>query len=142
MRLKKLAVTMCFIFMGLCWHPSVSAMNVDKLVAALQAEVKKSGRSPEGQVFISLLKQVWEIDWAVAPSDVWHATDALDIPYFLAFMDMDVGDEAEEKQLLMNWMNVAFANFGRSSSSGRKDHIIDLLQEMIRLRATVERSLR
>ncbi|MEL7409129.1 MAG: hypothetical protein AAFN00_19645, partial [Cyanobacteria bacterium J06558_2] len=59
-------------------------------------------------IFVRLLKQVWQIDWTVAAYDVLGHFFSFDIPYFYRFMQMDEGEE-EEKQLLIDWVNSRYA---------------------------------
>ena len=117
-------------------------MNKQNLIAALEAEVTKSGRSPEETVFIRLLKQVWEIDWTVAPYDVWTHYITWDVPYFRRFMDMDTGDEAEENQLIIDWITSRIALQGREKGGNWKRRVVDLLDEMNQLRAVVRKQSR
>ena len=77
-------------------------MNKDALIAALDALIaKKQGAE---KIIVQLTKQVWQIDWTVAPFDIVGHYLAFDIPYFYRFMQMDIGDEAEEKEILVNWI--------------------------------------
>lgn len=59
-------------------------------------------RSAEEQFFIRMLRQVWQIDWSVPPSTIWLNLINRNQDYFLSFMDLDDGDEKEEKWLLDN----------------------------------------
>lgn len=115
-------------------------MDKSNLVAALEAEVSKGGRPPEAIIFIRLLKQVWEIDWTVAPYDVWCHMIEWDIPYFLRFMKMDVGDEAEENQLIMDWILARMQLRGKETNSGQwKEQVLALIDDMNQLRARVRK---
>ncbi|MDJ1185302.1 hypothetical protein [Roseofilum casamattae] len=114
-------------------------MNKQTLVAALEAEVTKPGRGPEEIIFLRLLKQVWEVDWTVAPYEVWTRMMKWDIPYFLEFMRADVGDEREENQLIIDWITSRIAMEGRDKGGSWKRQVCDLIDQMNRLRETVKR---
>ena len=78
-------------------------MNKQVLIDGLTAKIAED-RPPVIKLFLRLLKQVWEIDWTVAPYDVMNHFVVGDLPYVCSFMDIDRGDEAEEDQLLMEWL--------------------------------------
>lgn len=78
-------------------------MNKEALMAALNDLIaKKEGVE---KIIAQLTKQVWQIDWTVAVFDILSHYLEFDIPYFYRFMSMDIGDEAEEKQLLHDWID-------------------------------------
>ncbi len=78
-------------------------MNKEALMAALDELIaKKEGVE---KIIAQLTKQVWQIDWTVAVFDILSHYLEFDIPYFYRFMSMDIGDEAEEKQLLHDWID-------------------------------------
>ena len=114
-------------------------MNKQNLIAALEAEVTRNGRPPEEIVFIRLLKEVWEIDWTVSPYEVWTRMIEWDIPYFRQFMGADVGDEAQESQLIIDWITSRIALQGREQGSNWKRRVCDLIDEMNQLRETVRK---
>lgn len=104
-------------------------MNKDALISSLDALIA----SKEGaeKTVVELTKQVWQIDWTVAPFDVVSHYLAFDIPYFYRFMQMDEGDEEEERQILMDWVG------GRGSlDKGIKGKIVDLVDELNQLRVS------
>ena len=118
-------------------------MDKSNLVAALDAEIRKGGRSEEAIIFIRLLKEVWQIDWTVAPYEVWCHMIGWDVPYFLRFMKMDAGDEAAENQLIIDWMLARMRLRGKETNSGQwKDQVLALIDDMNRLRATVRQQTR
>lgn len=80
-------------------------MDKQKLIEAVDAAIVEYEGNPVAKVILSLTKQVWQIDWTVAPFDIISHYLEFDIPYFYRFMAMDLGDEAEEKQLLIDWIN-------------------------------------
>ena len=114
-------------------------MNKQNLVAALEAEVTRNGRGPEEIIFIRLLKEVWEIDWTVPPYDVWCHMYDWDIPYFRQFMGADTGDEAQENQLIIDWITSRMALEGREKGSTWKRRVCALVDEMNQLRETVRK---
>lgn len=105
-------------------------MNKDSLISALdELAAKKEGAE---KTVVQLTKQVWQVDWTVAPFDVVGHYLEFDIPYFYRFMQMDEGDEAEENQILMDWVS------GRSSlDKGVKAKLIGLVEELNQVRVSV-----
>lgn len=104
-------------------------MNKDALIKELDALIA----SKEGaeKTVVQLTKQVWQIDWTVAPFDIVGHYLEFDIPYFYRFMQMDFGDEAEERQILMDWVG------GRGSlDKGVKGGLVALVYELNQLRVT------
>lgn len=106
-------------------------MNKGKLDAALQAAIAKHA-VPEQKIFLQLLRQVWQIDWTVAPYDVWGHYITYDVPYFLRFMQMDVGDEAEEKQLIIDWISSRYEM--KKKGSGWQSEVVALMDEANQIR--------
>jgi hypothetical protein len=80
-------------------------MDKTKLISSLDEAIEKHKENAVATVIIKLTKQVWQIDWTVAPYDIISCFLEFDIPYFYRFMAMDDGDEAEEQELLMAWVN-------------------------------------
>ena len=78
-------------------------MNKSALDSALVDLIaKKEGAE---KVIVQLARQVWQIDWTVSGYEIVGRYLSFDIPYFYRFMQLDIGDEAEEKQILMDWIN-------------------------------------
>ncbi|NEO52009.1 MAG: hypothetical protein F6K54_02220 [Okeania sp. SIO3B5] len=84
-------------------------MNKESLLQALNAAIAKYKDEPTARVVFGLAKQVWQIDWTVAPFDILNHYLEFDISYFYRFMSMDIGDEAEEQQLLKDWIDTRHA---------------------------------
>ena len=82
-------------------------MNKEKLNHDLQILIDQQ---PEGQrkIFLQLLRQIWQIDYTVPAYDIWGHMVEYDITYFSHFMAADSGDENEEKQLLLTWIQSRF----------------------------------
>jgi hypothetical protein len=108
-------------------------MDTSRLVAALDEAIAKE-RPPEEIIFLKLLKQVWQVDWTVAPYDVWTHMIEWDIPYFLRFMGMDEGDEEEEEQLIRDWIESRTQLRKRTTGSDWKRQVITLIEETNHLR--------
>jgi|GEM_PF-1543350 len=115
-------------------------MDKGQLSAALDNARQAPGRSSEEQIFIRLLKQVWEIDWTVAPYDVWCHMIEWDIPYFLRFMSMDEGDEAEEERLIRDWIGTRLGLRKQKNRPEWKGRVVSLVEEMNQLRASVRKA--
>lgn len=102
-------------------------MNKAALDSALVALIgQKQGAA---KVIAQLARQVWQIDYTVAVYDIVGHYLEFDIPYFYRFMAMDRGDEAEEKQILMDWVNSRDA-----LDKEGKQKIIDLVDELNQIR--------
>jgi len=84
-------------------------MNKDALISAIDAKIAASAGDPVAAVVFGLAKQVWQIDWTVAPFDILSHYLEFDISYFYRFMSMDVGDEVEEQELLKQWIDTRHA---------------------------------
>ncbi|MEB3279351.1 MAG: hypothetical protein VKK42_10580 [Lyngbya sp.] len=104
-------------------------MDKDKLIAALDAAIAKYQDNPVNRVIVSLTKQVWQIDWTVAPYDIVSHFLEFDIPYFYRFMAMDFGDEQQEQALLIEWVNNRAA-----LNQEAKANLIALVEELNQLR--------
>ncbi|NEQ07201.1 MAG: hypothetical protein F6K63_34310 [Moorea sp. SIO1G6] len=111
-------------------------MNKDALSEALIA-LANQDRPLSEKIFLKLLRQVWQIDWTVAAYDVWGHYIEYDVPYFLRFMKADVGDEAEEKQLLIDWIGSRLEL--RNQKGSGQDRLIDLIEEVNQLRASTRK---
>ncbi|MEB3341122.1 hypothetical protein [Okeania sp.] len=84
-------------------------MNKESLLQDLNAAIVKYKDNPVARVFFSLTKQIWQIDWTVPPFDILTHYLEFNIPYFVRFMSVDKDDEAEEKQLLIDWLQTKSA---------------------------------
>mgnify|MGYP001138402426 CR=1 FL=1 len=109
-------------------------MNKQALVDGLMAKAAED-RPEAVKIFLRLLKQVWEIDWTVAAYDVMSHFLAFDIPYFYRFMALDQGDEAEENQLIIDWVNARL-----KIKSEMKSDFIAVIDEVNQLRVSVRNS--
>ncbi|MEB3149117.1 MAG: hypothetical protein VKL60_08845 [Sphaerospermopsis sp.] len=116
-------------------------MDKGQLSAALASLVNSGDRTSEEKVFLRLLQQVWQIDWTIAPYDVWTHMVEWDVPYFRRFMLLDEGDEAEEEQIIRDWTEARLALGGKDKSSAKeaKKRIVDLIQEVNVLRSSIRR---
>ncbi len=114
-------------------------MDKQQLSAELQSLLDLGDRTDEEKVFLRLLKQVWNIDWSIAPYDVWTHMIEWDVPYFRRFMFLDEGDEAEEEQIIRDWTEARLGLGGKEKSFARdvKKRVMDLIQEVNVLRSTV-----
>ena len=108
-------------------------MNIDALMKGLDDLIKK--KEGTAKIIVQLTKQVWQIDWTVAPFDIVAHYLAFDIPYFYRFMQMDEGDEAEEKQIILDWVEARF-----SLAKESKAKLPDLVNELNQLRVSVRKS--
>ncbi|MBC6418144.1 MAG: hypothetical protein GDA44_04805 [Prochloron sp. SP5CPC1] len=113
-------------------------MNKQGLVDGLQA-LSQQDRPEAEKIFLRLLKQVWEIDWTVAPYDVWTHYIEWDVPYFLRFMRADVGDEAEENQLIIDWITSRIELQKQAKGADWKQQVFNLIEEANQLRATTRK---
>ena len=116
-------------------------MDKQRLDTELQALINATD-SEELKIFLKLLRQVWQIDWTVAPYDVWTHYIEYDIPYFRRFMELDIGDEAEEMQLLQDWISSRAKLGGKDTGSNWKEQLKDLIEQVNRLRSTVRQAAR
>ncbi|OCR00005.1 hypothetical protein BCD67_02570 [Oscillatoriales cyanobacterium USR001] len=109
-------------------------MNKKKLDEEMEKLIGETQR-PEIVMFLKLLRQVWQIDWTVAPYDVWTHFIEWDIPYFRRFMTLDEGDEDEEMELLQEWIT--------SRAKGAKDQkswqgqVVELIERVNNVRSSV-----
>ena len=92
------------------------------------------------KIFVKLVRQVWQIDWTVAPYDIWGHYIEYDIPYFLRFMKADVGDEEEEKAIIIEWIESRLDLRKADTDSGWRSGLIDLLDELNQLRAEARKA--
>lgn len=113
-------------------------MNKDQLSEGLLA-LANQDRPRSHQIFLQLLRQVWQIDWTVAAYDVWGHYIEYDVPYFLRFMKADVGDEAEEKQLLLDWIGSRLDLRNEARGGSGHDLLIRLIEEVNQLRASTRK---
>lgn len=117
-------------------------MDRQQLSEALSSAIDSGDRLPEEKIFLKLLRQVWQIDWTVAPYDVWSHMIEYDVPYFKRFMDADVGDEDEEIALLEEWIVSRTKLGGKDTGSNWKHRIIDLIDEANNLRVGVRQEIK
>lgn len=106
-------------------------MNKQALIGELDKLVQ-STTIPEAQIFVRLVKQVWQIDWTVAAYDVLGHYLAFDVPYFWRFMQMDLGDEAEEKQLINDWIDARM-----SLKSENKKALVTVIDQLNQIKMQV-----
>lgn len=116
-------------------------MNKQSLISALEEALNTGDRTDEEKIFIKLLQQVWEIDWTVAPYDVWTHMIECDVPYFLRFMAMDEGDEEVEDQLVQEWIASRLALRSKTGKDWKR-RIVDLIDEMNQVRASIRKESR
>jgi hypothetical protein len=114
-------------------------MNKKKLIDTLENLSKQPNRSPEEQFFIRILRQVWQIDWSVAPSDIWRNLMSQNQDYFLSFMELDDGDEKEEKWLLDNMDEQIKALIQKSNDAAWKVKFVATLDELNQLRLKIQK---
>lgn len=62
-------------------------MDKTKLIAALDAAIAKKSGDAVAKIILGLTKQVWQIDWTVAPFDIISHYLEFDIPYFYRFFE-------------------------------------------------------
>ncbi|MBD2484761.1 hypothetical protein [Planktothrix sp. FACHB-1365] len=108
-------------------------MDTSRLVAVLDEAISQD-RSLEEKIFLKLLKQVWQVDWTVAPYDVFIHMIEWDIPYFLRFMAIDEGDEAEEQQLIQDWIESRVQLRKKTTGYEWKRQMVALIDEANHLR--------
>lgn len=101
-------------------------MDKGKLDAALQAAI--ASKDGTDKIFFQLVRQVWQIDWTVAPYDIWGHYVNYDVPYFLRFMQADKGDEEEEKALIFAWIESRLTL--KKQSDGLTSRVIELVDEL------------
>jgi hypothetical protein len=109
-------------------------MNKKKLVDAVENMSIQAHRSQEEQFFIRMVRQVWQIDYSVPPSEIWLNLIIKNQDYFPVFMNLDDGDEKEEKWLLDNWNENVEALIQKSAESSWKPKIVDTFDELNQLR--------
>lgn len=116
-------------------------MDTKILVAAIEAEIKKEGRFPEEKIFLRLLKEVWQVDWTVAPYDVWTRMIEWDIPYFLRFMGVDQGDEEEEEQLIQDWIASRTQLRAKNTGEDWRQRVVALINDVNHLRLSIRQDV-
>lgn len=114
-------------------------MNKKKLNDALETLSMQASRSPEEQFFLRMLRQVWQIDYSVAPSDIWRNLINQNQEYFRSFMELDDGDEKEEKWLLDNMDEKVKAFIQKTKDSAWKVHFVSLIDELNQLRLKLQK---
>jgi hypothetical protein len=114
-------------------------MNKKKLIDALENLSKQPNRGPEEQFFIRILRQVWRIDWSVAPPDIWRNLMSQNQDYFLSFMELDDGDETEEKWLLDNMDEQLKAFIEKSNDAAWKVKFVAILDELNQLPLKIQK---
>lgn len=110
-------------------------MNTEALIAELDTLIAQD-RPVLVKVFLRLLKQVWQIDWTVAAYDVMSHYLEFDIPYFYRFMALDEGDEAEENQLIKDWVAARL-----QVKNTDKPALINVISEVNELRVQVRQTV-
>lgn len=115
-------------------------MDKQRLSEGIQSLIDKGNYTTEETVFLRLLKQVWQIDWTIAPWDVWTHMMEWDVPYFRRFMIMDDGDEAEEEKIIRDCTEARLLGAKEKSSPREvKRRIIELIQEVNVMRSSIHR---
>jgi len=109
-------------------------MNKKKLIDAVENMSIQAHRSQEEQFFIRMVRQVWQIDYSVPPSEVWLNLTKKNQDYLSVFLNLDDGDEKEEKWLVDNWNENVEALIHKSAESGWKVKIVDTFDELNQLR--------
>lgn len=109
-------------------------MDKKKLVDAVEEMSIQAHRSQEEQFFIRMVKQVWQIDWSVSPSDVLRNLVERNQAYFSGFMALDNGDEREENWLLdaLN-QNIELLTQKRTDINST-NKLVDTIDELNQLR--------
>ena len=109
-------------------------MDTQSLVAGIEAEIEKEDRLPDEKIFLRLLKEVWQVDWMVAPLDVWAHMLEGDIPYFLNFMGYNQENEEVEPQLIQDWIAVGPHFQVNNTDQNRKERVLTLINDVNELR--------
>jgi hypothetical protein len=86
-----------------------------------------------------MLKQVWQIDSSVAPSDVWRNLIQRNQYYFSGFMELDDGDEKEEDWLLGSLDKMVEAFIQKNADSQWKIKIVETIDELNQLRFKIQK---
>lgn len=113
-------------------------MNKKKLIDALESLSMQAHRSPEEQFFIRMVRQIWQIDWSVAPSSVWRNLMSRNQDYFRGFMQLDDGDEKEEKWLLDSMDENVKAFIQKSNDGAWKVKFVETIDELNQLRLKMQ----
>lgn len=114
-------------------------MNKKKLTDTLETLSKQANRSPEEQFFIRMLRQVWQIDCSVSPSEIWRNLINENQEYFISFMELDDGDEREEKWLLDNIDQQVKAFIKKTNDATWKVHFVSTIDELNQLRLKLQK---
>lgn len=114
-------------------------MNKKKLVDALESLSKQPNRSLEEQFFIRMLRQIWQIDWSVSPSDVWLNLMNRNQDYFFDFMKLDEGDEKEENWLIESLDTKVEALIQKGNDNQWKIKFVETLDELNQLRLKMQK---
>lgn len=114
-------------------------MNKKKLIDALENLSTQAHRSDEEQFFIRMLRQIWQIDWSVPPSAVWRNLISRNQEYFLGFMELDDGDEKEEKWLLDSMDENVKAFIQKSNDGAWKVKLVETMDELNQLRLKMQK---
>ena len=109
------------------------------MIDAVENLSMQAHRSSEEQFFIRMLKQVWEIDLSIAPSDVWRNLMARNQDYFFSFMELDDGDEREESWLLSSFDAIVESLIHKSNDSKWKIRIVETIDELNQLRFKLQK---
>lgn len=114
-------------------------MKKTKLVDAVEKLSKEPHRSLEEQFFIRMLKQIWQIDSSVPPSDVWRNLIARNKDYFFGFMELDDGDEKEEDWLLGSLDMMVESFIEKNTDSTWKVKVVEIIDELNQLRLKIQK---
>ena len=115
-------------------------MDTQQLVAAIETEIEKEGRLPEEKIFLKLLKVVWQVNWTVAPYDVYFHMLEWNVRYFLSFMEVDEKHEYKEEQLIEDWMALKVQLRNKSAESGWRERVT-LINDVNNLRMGVRQNV-
>ncbi|HAN75985.1 MAG TPA: hypothetical protein DCQ51_11885 [Planktothrix sp. UBA8407] len=114
-------------------------MSKKKLIDAVEKLSMEAHRSSEEQFFIRMLKQVWQIDSSVPPSEVWRNLTARNQDYFFGFMELDDGDEREENWLLGSLDAIVESLIQKNNDSPWKIKIVNTIDELNQLRLKIQK---
>ena len=92
-------------------------------------------KSGVAKVIVQLARQVWQIDWTVSTFEIVSRYLAFDVTYFYRFMKMDIGDEEEEKQILIDWITTR-----DSLDKEEKKKIPALIDELNKIKGTARKA--
>ena len=114
-------------------------MSKTKLVDAVEKMSMQAHRTPEEQFFLRMLRQVWQIDCAVAPSDIWLNLTQRNQGYFSGFMELDDGDDKEEDWLLGSLDKMIDAFIQKSADSQWKVKLVETIDELNQIRFKIQK---